>query len=103
MKTVDFSGTIEACDPKVGSCRQLIDFMKVCENLRSMSFLYHIFPGFVCFFLYLAKISVERLQDHLSSGSCNDTVIYPTKKNRNSKIFPLSFPFNAKMLIVIKF
>ena len=28
--------------------------------------------------------------------------IYPTKKKRNSKIFPLSFPFNAKMLIVIK-
>ena len=26
MKTVDFSGTIEACDMKVGSCRQLIDF-----------------------------------------------------------------------------
>ena len=31
MKTVDFSGIIEACDLKVGSCRQLIDFMKVCE------------------------------------------------------------------------
>ena len=29
--------------------------------------------------------------------------IYPTKKKRNSKIFPLSFPFNTKMLIVIKF
>ena len=26
-----FTGTIEACDLKVGSCRQLIDFMKVCE------------------------------------------------------------------------
>ena len=26
------------------------------------------FPGFVCFVLYLAKISGERLQDHLSSG-----------------------------------
>ena len=31
VKTVDFSGTIEACDLKVGSYRQLIDFMKVCE------------------------------------------------------------------------
>ena len=31
MKTVDFSETIEACDLKVGKCRQLIDFMKVCE------------------------------------------------------------------------
>ena len=25
------------------------------------------------------------------------------KKKRNSKIFPLSFPFNAKMLSVIKY
>ena len=31
MKTVDFSETSEACDLKVGSYRQLIDFMKVCE------------------------------------------------------------------------
>ena len=31
VKTVDFSGIIEACDLKVGSCRQLIDFMKVSE------------------------------------------------------------------------
>ena len=29
--------------------------------------------------------------------------IYSTKKKHNSKIFPLSFPFNAKMLIVIKY
>ena len=27
------------------------------------------FPGFVCFVLYLDKISVERLQEHWSSGS----------------------------------
>ena len=26
------------------------------------------FPGFLCFVLYLAKISGERLQDHWSSG-----------------------------------
>ena len=26
-------------------------------------------PGFVCYVLYLAKISGERLQDHWSSGS----------------------------------
>ena len=31
MKTVDFSEIIEACDLKVGSCRQLIGIMKVCE------------------------------------------------------------------------
>ena len=39
MKTVDFSETIEACDLKVGRYRQLIDLMKVCEYLRSMSLL----------------------------------------------------------------
>ena len=30
MKTVDFSETIAASDLKVGRCRQLIEFMKVC-------------------------------------------------------------------------
>ena len=30
-KTVDFSETIAACDLKVNKCRQLIEFMKVCE------------------------------------------------------------------------
>ena len=31
VKKVDFSETIAACDLKVGRCRQLIEFMKVCE------------------------------------------------------------------------
>ena len=31
MIIVDFSETIEACELKVGRCRQLIEFMKVCE------------------------------------------------------------------------
>ena len=31
VKTVDFSETIEACDLKVGKCRQLIEIMKVYE------------------------------------------------------------------------
>ena len=31
MKIVDFSETIEVCDLKVGRCRQLIEFMNVCE------------------------------------------------------------------------
>ena len=43
MKTVDFSETIAACDLKVDRCRQLIDFMKLCENRRSRSFFYHTF------------------------------------------------------------
>ena len=31
MKTVDISKNIAACDLKAGSCRQLIEFMKVCD------------------------------------------------------------------------
>ena len=31
VKTVDFSETIAASDLKVGECRQLIEFLKVCE------------------------------------------------------------------------
>ena len=31
MKTVDFSETIAACDLKVGRCKQIFEFMKVCE------------------------------------------------------------------------
>ena len=31
VKTVDFIETIPACDLKVGRCRQLIEFMKICE------------------------------------------------------------------------
>ena len=42
MKTVDISETIAASDLNVGRCRQLIEFMKVCEYLRSRSFLYYI-------------------------------------------------------------
>ena len=39
MKTVDFSEAIAACDLKIGRFRQLIQLMKVCELLRSMTFL----------------------------------------------------------------
>ena len=31
VKTMEFSETISASDLKVGRCRQLIEFMKVCE------------------------------------------------------------------------
>ena len=37
--------------------------------VKVISFIFTIyFPGFVCFVLYLDKISGERLQDHWSSG-----------------------------------
>ena len=39
MKTVEFSETTAACDLKVGRCRQLIEFIEVCEYWRSKSFL----------------------------------------------------------------
>ena len=39
MKTVDFSETIAASDLKVGRSRHLIEYMKVCEYLRSRSLL----------------------------------------------------------------
>ena len=41
MKTVDFSETIAASDLKVARCRQLIEFMKLCEYRRSSLFLFH--------------------------------------------------------------
>ena len=46
VKTVDFSETNEASDLKVGRCRQLIEFLNVCEYCRSRLFLYHIFSRF---------------------------------------------------------
>ena len=48
MKKVDFSETIAASDLKV-RCRQLIEFLKVCEYWRSRSFFYHIFSRFCMF------------------------------------------------------
>ena len=62
MKTVDFSETIEACDLKVGRYRQLIEIMKVCEYLRSMSFLYHFFQVLyvLCFTTPRYQVSVYR-------------------------------------------
>ena len=38
MKT-EFLDTIAVCDLKVGRCRHVLEFMKVCEYLMSMSFL----------------------------------------------------------------
>ena len=70
MKTVDFSETIAACDLKVGRCRQLIEVIRYVSFEGQGHFFTIYFPCFVCFVLYLAKISVERLQDHWSSGFC---------------------------------
>ena len=68
MKTVDFSETIAASDLKGSRSRHLIEVMKyVSIEGQGHSFTIH-FPGFVCFVLYWAKISGERLQDHWSSG-----------------------------------
>ena len=55
VKTVDFSETIAACDLKVGRCRQLIEYMKVCEYWRSRSFLFHRFSRFCMFCALLGQ------------------------------------------------
>ena len=72
MKTVDFSEVIAASDLKGRRSRHLIEFTKVFEGQGHFFTIY--FPGFVCFVLYWAKISGERLQDHWSSGF--DLVLY---------------------------
>ena len=66
METEDFSETIAASDLKCRRSRHLIEFTKVCEGQGHFFTIY--FPGFVCFVLYWAKISVERVLDHWSSG-----------------------------------
>ena len=66
METEDFSETIAASDLKGRRSRHLIEFTMVCEGQGHFFTIY--FPGFVCFVLYWAKISVERLLDHWSSG-----------------------------------
>ena len=43
------------------------------------------FPGFVCFVLYLAKISGERLQDHWSSGLDNVIPLVLISENFKNK------------------
>ena len=69
VKTVDFSETIAACDLKVGRCSQLIEIMKVYVSIEGQGHFFTIyFPGFVCFVLYKATISGERLQDQWFSG-----------------------------------
>ena len=66
---MDFSETIAASDLKGSRSRHLIDFMKVYVSIEGQGHFFTIyFPGCVCFVLYWAKISGERLQDHWSSG-----------------------------------
>ena len=78
VKTVDFSETIPACDLKAGRCRQLIGIRRyVSIEGQGHSFTIY-FPGFVCFVLYKAKISGERLQDQWSSGLLCHQVVSTT-------------------------
>ena len=49
MKIVDFTETIAVSDLKVGRCRQLIQFMKLCE------YLYHILSRFCMFCALLGQ------------------------------------------------
>ena len=63
MKTVDFSETIAASDLKVGRCRQLIEFMKVCEFLKvkviSLPYIFQVLYV-LCFTRPIFQLSVYR-------------------------------------------
>ena len=66
MKTVDFLGTIEAIDLKVGSCRQLIDFMKVSIKGQGHFFTIYFQVLYVlCFTWPRYQVSVYRTIDPL--------------------------------------
>ena len=52
---MDFSETVAASDLKGCRSRHLIEFMKVCEYLRSRSFLYHMFSRFCMFCALLGQ------------------------------------------------
>ena len=62
VKTVYFSETIEACDLKVGRCRQLIEIMKVCEFKVKVISLPYIFQVLyvLCFTRPRYQVSVYR-------------------------------------------
>ena len=65
-------------DLEFGRCKQLIEILFRNVSIDSQGHFFTIyFPGFVCFVLYLAKISGERLQDHWSSG-CFILLLYVT-------------------------
>ena len=56
------------------------------------------FPGFVCFVLYWAKISGERLQDHWSSGfSFGIRINWTTKLRIRIFLPPALFITHAKL------
>ena len=65
---MDFSETIAASDLNGSRSRHLIEFIRYVSIEGQGHFFTIYFPGFVCFVLYLDKISGERLQDHWSSG-----------------------------------
>ena len=65
------------------------------------------FPGFVCFVLYLAKISGEHLQDHWSSGLAHlsqrligELIGYSWSGVRPSSVRRLSVVNNFKRLLL---
>ena len=63
VKTVALTETIAASDLKVGRCRQLIEFMKVCE-VKVISLPY-IFQVLYVLFLTRYQVSVYRTIDPL--------------------------------------
>ena len=59
------------------------------------------FPGFVCFVLYWAKISGERLQDHWSSGFSCDIYQLPANNSLHRlHTFLILSPFMHMIFLV---
>ena len=77
---MNFSETFAACDLKVGRCRQLIEVIRYVSIEGQGHFFTIYFLCFVCFVLYLAKISGERLQDHWSSGWLYRSIFFVSVK-----------------------
>ena len=56
MKTVDSSETITACDLKVGRCRQLIEIMKVRNDITTLALYGHGSEAILFFSMWQGKV-----------------------------------------------
>ena len=61
------------------------------------------FPGIVCFVLYWAKISGERLQDHWSSGLYLQLLLKQLDELRSSEIYTCMYGENGHNHVSYKY
>ena len=91
--------TFDLIDAVNSTSRYLDDLLSI-DNIHFEHMVHRIYPAE----LQLNKANASETEAaflEIKLSIHND--IYPTKKTRNSKIFSLTFPFNAKLLIVIKY